>query len=116
MVTSLKLKEAFIQYSKKMCTRVTLFWMIYRIANFLVVLLRPEIASALVDLSTGVDTIMIVNMGAYTFNSGTEKVAIAFGKNTIRPREKSEEDESEEEDKSEEDESEKKEEEGDAVG
>jgi len=111
MATSLKLKEAFIQYSKKMCTRVTLFWMLYRIANFLVVLLRPEIASALVDLSTGVDTIMIVNMGAYTFNSGTEKVAIAFGKNAIRPKEKSEE-----EDESEEDESEKKEEEGDAVG
>ena len=69
-----------MQYSKKMCTRVTIFWMIYRILNFVVVLLRPEIANALSDLSTGVDTIMIVNMGAYTTNSATEKVAIAFGK------------------------------------
>ena len=73
-------KDAFVQYSKKMCTRVTIFWMIYRIANFIIALLRPEIANALVDLSAGVDTIMIVNMGAYTGNSATEKIAIAFGK------------------------------------
>lgn len=78
--TALKAKEAFMQYSKKMCTRVTIFWMIYRILNFVVVLIRPETASALTDLCAGVDTIMIVNMGTYTANSGTEKVAIAFGK------------------------------------
>jgi len=77
---AMKAKEAFVQYSKKMCTRVSIFWMIYRIANFVVVLLRPEIATALVDLSAGVDTIMIVNMSVYTTNSITEKVAIAFGK------------------------------------
>ena len=75
-----KVKDAFIQYSKKMCTRVTIFWMIYRILNFVVVLLRPETATALTELCAGIDTIMIVNMGAYTANSGTEKVAIAFGK------------------------------------
>ena len=98
MATSvaLKMKEAFMQYSKKMCTRVTIFWMIYRIANFIVVLLRPEIASALVDLSTGVDTIMIVNMGAYTANSSTEKVAIAFGKRKSLYSSDEEEEESEE--------------------
>lgn len=77
---ALKAKEKFIQYSKKMATRVTIFWMIYRIANFIVVLLRPEVANALVDLSAGVDTIMIVNMSVYTGNSATEKIAIAFGK------------------------------------
>lgn len=77
---AVKAQEAFMQYSKKMCTRVTIFWMIYRILNFAVVLIRPETATALTELCTGVDTIMIVNMGAYTANSGTEKVAIAFGK------------------------------------
>lgn len=77
---AIKAKEAFVQYSKKMCTRVTIFWMIYRVVNFIVVMFRPEIANALVDLSAGVDTIMIVNMSVYTFNSGTEKIAIAFGK------------------------------------
>ena len=80
MARNNKAKEAFMQYSKKMCTRVTIFWMIYRIANFIVVLLRPETAKALVDLTTGVDTIMIVNIGFYTGNSATEKIAIAFGK------------------------------------
>lgn len=75
---SARIKEAMLQYSKKMCTRVTIFWMLYRLANFIVVLIKPEIAGALVDLSTGVDTIMIVNMSTYTLNSSTEKVAIAF--------------------------------------
>ena len=75
-----KLKEAFMQYSKKMCTRVTIFWMVYRIANFVVVFFRPEIAEALADLTTGIDTIMIVNMSVYTTNSSLEKLAIAFGK------------------------------------
>jgi len=73
-----KMKEAFIQYSKKMCTRVTIFWMIYRIANFVVALLRPDIANALVDLSAGVDTIMIVNISTYTGNSICEKASVAF--------------------------------------
>ena len=73
-------KTAFVQYSKKMCTWVTLFWMIYRLVNFVVVLLRPDTANALADLCAGVDTVMIVNMGAYTANSGTEKVAIAYSR------------------------------------
>lgn len=75
-----KNKKTFTQYSKKMATRVTIFWMIYRVVNFIIVLIRPEIANALVDLSAGVDTIMIVNMSVYTGNSATEKIAIAFGK------------------------------------
>ena len=86
-----------MQYSKKMCTRVTIFWMIYRIANFIVVLLRPEVANALVDLSTGVDTIMIVNMGAYTGNSSIEKLAIAFGKRKSLYSSADEQDEEDEE-------------------
>jgi len=70
--------KAFVQYSKKMCTAVAIFWMIYRVLNFLVVLIRPEIANALVDLSAGVDTIMIVNISTYTGNSICEKASIAF--------------------------------------
>lgn len=77
---ALKAREKYMQYSKKMASRITYFWMLYRLMNFIVVLIRPEIAPALADLSTGVDTIMIVNMGTYSANSATEKVAIAFGK------------------------------------
>ena len=75
-----KAAKTFIQYSKKMCTCVAVFWMIYRIINFAVVLIRPEIAAALTELTVGVDTIMITNMSTYLLNSSTEKVAIAFGK------------------------------------
>ena len=77
---SKKAKEAFVQYSKRMCTRVTLFWMLYRLVNFVVVLLRPEVAKYLVDLCTGIDTVMIINIGFYTGNSLGEKAVIAFGK------------------------------------
>ena len=78
--TALKLKEAMQQYSKKMATRVTVFWMIYRIICLIAVFFKPDITTAVNRLTEGVDTVMIVNMGAYTANSGTEKVAIAFGK------------------------------------
>lgn len=90
-------KDKFVQYSKKMATRVTIFWMIYRIVNFIVALLRPEIANALVDLSAGVDTIMIVNMSVYTGNSATEKIAIAFGKRQSLYSSDDEDDEDDEE-------------------
>ena len=75
---AMRIKEAMAQYSKKMCTRVTIFWMLYRLANFIVVLVNPELAGALVDLSTGVDTIMIVNMSVYSGNSISEKISRAF--------------------------------------
>ena len=73
-------KEKFMQYSKKMASRVTLFWMLYRIVNFVVVLLRPEVSKYLVDLSTGIDTVMIINVGFYTGNSVGEKIVLGFGK------------------------------------
>ena len=99
----LKTKEKFMQYSKKMASRVTIFWMIYRIANFIVVLLRPEVSKALVDLTTGLDTVMIINVGFYTGNSISEKAVIGFGKRKSlyssddEPDEKDENDESEDE-------------------
>lgn len=80
--TALKAKEAFIQYSKKMATRVTVFWMIYRALTSILVFFRPETAAAMTALTEGVDTVMIVNMSVYTGNSATEKIAIAFGKRT----------------------------------
>ena len=75
-----KLKEAMQQYSKKMATRVTVFWMIYRVVCLVVVFFKPDTSAAINRLTEGIDTVMIVNMGVYTSNSATEKVAIAFGK------------------------------------
>ena len=93
--TALKIKEALMQYSKKMCTRVTIFWMLYRFANFVVVLINPGLANALVDLSAGIDTIMIVNMSAYTGNSIAEKASVAFAtrKNTHSNEDENDDDE-----------------------
>ena len=82
---AIKAKEAWIQYSKRMATRVTIFWMIYRALISILVFFRPETATAMTTLTEGIDTVMIVNMSVYTGNSATEKIAIAFGKrNRIR--------------------------------
>jgi len=94
-----KTKEKFMQYSKKMASRVTIFWMIYRIANFIVVLIRPEISKSLVDLTTGLDTIMIFNVGFYTGNSISEKTILGFGKRKSLYSSDDESDEKDEEDK-----------------
>ena len=81
-----------------MCTAVTIFWMVYRQVNFIVVLIKPETSIALVNLSAGVDTIMITNMSTYLLNSSTEKIAIAFGKrNLMQQQQDDEEDEEEQE-------------------
>ena len=68
----------YIQYSKRMAWRVTVFWMAYRLMTAIVVAVRPEVQNALVDLVAGVDTVMMVNMGTYTGNSGVEKIALAL--------------------------------------
>ncbi len=81
---ALKAKDAFEQYSKKMATRVTVFWMIYRIAISILIFFKPEISTAMIHLTEGADTVMIVNMSVYTGNSATDKIAIAFGKRNAR--------------------------------
>lgn len=65
----------FVQYSKKICTAVVVFWMIYRVINFLMILIRADVSGTLVDLVAGVDTVMICNMGFYVGKSGFENVA-----------------------------------------
>lgn len=81
---AIKAKEAFEQYSKRMATRVTFFWMLYRIVISILIFFNPSISTAMIHLTEGVDTVMIVNMSVYTGNSATEKLAIAFGKRDAR--------------------------------
>lgn len=88
---ALKAKEAYVQYSKKMATRVTVFWMLYRLITAVLVYFNPTVSAAMIHLTEGVDTIMIVNMSVYTGNSATEKLAIAFGKRDTRYKEEKEE-------------------------
>ncbi len=68
----------YIQFSKRLAIAVTLFWMIYRIAQFVVILIQPDVANAMVDMVDGVDKAMMANMAWYTGNSSVEKIALAF--------------------------------------
>lgn len=92
----------FVQYSKKICTSVVIFWMAYRVINFLMILIRADVSGTLVDLVAGVDTVMICNMGFYVGKSGFENVAkILAGRQVLSEYKKEnkalDEDESEEE-------------------
>ena len=75
---SAKAKQAYIQYSKRMCTAVAVFWMLYRILVSLLIFFRSDVSTAFIKLTEGVDTVMIVNMSAYTTNSLGEKVSVAW--------------------------------------
>lgn len=81
---ALKAKEAFVQYSKRMCTAVAVFWMGYRILITLLIFFRSDVATAYIQLTQGVDTVMIANISVYTTNSVVEKTLIAFGKNKLK--------------------------------
>lgn len=89
----------YVQFSKRIALAVTIFWMVYRIINFVVILIRPEVAETLEGLVEGVDKAMIANMGWYTGNSSVEKAVMAFsGDNKKDKKSKDEDSEEDEED------------------
>lgn len=67
-----------LQYSKKLSAAVTIFWIVYRLAELVAAVAEPSIADALVQLVQGVDTVMMVNLGFYTGNSVVEKGILAW--------------------------------------
>ena len=67
-----------LQYSKKLSTAVTTFWIIYRLAELVAAVVEPSISEALVKLVAGVDTVMMVNLGFYTGNSVSEKLLLTW--------------------------------------
>lgn len=69
---------AKLQYSKKLSAAVTIFWIVYRLAELVAAVLEPSIANALVQLVAGVDTVMMVNLGFYSGNSVAEKAILAW--------------------------------------
>ena len=62
-----------MQFSKKLTVFVMAYWGLYRLAQLVVVVIRPEIADALVKFSSGVDTVAIAFGTGYTVNSVSEK-------------------------------------------
>ena len=67
----------YIQFSKRLTAFVLIFWAIYRGAQLVVGVIEPSIASALVRLSSGIDTVAIAFGITYTSNSIAEKVTTA---------------------------------------
>ena len=71
-------KRAPLQYSKKLSTAVTIFWIIFRLAELVAAVIEPSISEALVKLVAGIDTVMMVNLGFYCGNSVSEKAILAW--------------------------------------
>ena len=67
-----------LQFSKKMSVTVTIFWIIFRLVEILAAIWQPAIADALVKLVSGVDGVMMVNLGFYCGNSVAEKAILAW--------------------------------------
>lgn len=71
--TKVELANSFMQFSKKLTVFVMAYWGLYRLAQLVVVVVRPETADALVKFSSGVDTVAIAFGTGYTVNSVSEK-------------------------------------------
>ena len=67
-----------IQYSKKLCAAVTVFWCIARLLGLAIVLLRPELGASMAGILQGVDDVMICNVGFYCGNSVAEKGIVSY--------------------------------------
>ena len=75
---SKKKKQVPLQFSKRMSITVTIFWIIFRLAEIFAAIWQPAIADALVKLVSGVDGVMMVNLGFYCGNSVAEKAILAW--------------------------------------
>ena len=71
-------KRISLQFSKKMSICVTIFWIGFRLVEILAAIWQPAIAEALVKLVSGVDGVMMVNLGFYCGNSVAEKAILAW--------------------------------------
>lgn len=67
-----------LQFSKRMSVTVTIFWIAFRLTEIFAAIWQPAIADALVKLVSGVDGVMMVNLGFYCGNSVAEKAILAW--------------------------------------
>lgn len=68
-----RVAQAALQYSKRLSKWITWFWITYRFAILVAAGLVPNIAQYVIQMASGVDTIMMVNVGTYLINSTSEK-------------------------------------------
>lgn len=68
-----RLAATYVQFSKRIATAIAVFWCVYRILNIVIIFFRPELSTALCQMLSGVDDVMMVSIGFYTGNSVVEK-------------------------------------------
>ena len=73
-----KRRKIPLQFSKRMSVTVSVFWIIFRLIEIAAAVWQPAIADALVRLVSGVDGVMMVNLGFYCGNSVAEKAILAW--------------------------------------
>lgn len=69
-----RIMDAALQYSKKLSRLVSWCWVAYRFAALVAMCYVPEAAEHIVDTISGVDTIMMTNLGTYLVSSTGEKL------------------------------------------
>lgn len=68
-----KVAAAALQYSKWLSRFICWVWAIYRFTVLIASAIQPSIATAMVQTTAGMDTIMMVNVSTYLVNSLGEK-------------------------------------------
>lgn len=89
-----KPSNAYVQFSKRLTTAVTIAWFIFRLLTLVAIVYRPEADSALVNLQKGADDVMMVAIGFYAGNSVAEKGIIGYFKARANDTQDEENDES----------------------
>lgn len=69
-----KVMAAALQYSKWLSRFICWVWALYRFGVLIAAAMEPSAAEALVATTTGMDTIMLVNVSTYLINSLGEKI------------------------------------------
>lgn len=68
----------YIQYSKKLCLAITIFWIVIRVGTLIALIVRPSIVDGIDKFLIGIDDVMMCNLGFYCGNSVAEKGIIKY--------------------------------------
>ena len=68
----------YVQYSKRLCGAITVFWCALRLAALAASIFRPELGASLAGILQGADDVMICNVAMYCGNSVAEKGILSY--------------------------------------
>lgn len=84
---------AFVQYSKRLATFVTLFWCVFRVTVLALLIFRPSLIDGMKNIIQGADDVMMMNVACYCGNSVAEKGITGYFKTKASSTEESADDE-----------------------